>query len=272
MELKKLLQKLFHFLLTIFKCMKKTFFIIISLLFTVLLTHTAYAQTSTPKPTTSASPSVDESQVERIKDIVASRVAELNLVEKKGVLGKVISTTSTQITLEDINGDKRIIEIDELTKFKDPKNDDYGISDVKSNDSIGVIGLLNKAADRILARFVNTVTSIPEYFDGVVTETNAKNFQLTAVDADGKKKIIDIVTSTKTSSYTKEDGLIKSGFSKIKEGQRIYAAGFMDSKVDNQLNATRVIHFLDLIPSEQMLLHAQTTPPVKETPAPTQIP
>lgn len=257
----------------IFKCMKKIYPLIISSLLIMIIGGTAFAQTSSPTPTTSASPSVDESQVERIKDIVASRVAELNLVEKKGVLGKVISKTSTQITLEDINGDKRIIEIDELTKFKDPKNDDYGISDIESGNMIGVIGLLNKATDRILARLVNTATSIPEYFDGVVIEINSKNFQLTAADGNGKKKNIDIVTSTKTSSYTKEDGLIKSGFSKIKVGQRIYAAGFMDTKVEDQLNATRVIHFLDVLPSKQMLSHAQVTQPVEEkSPTPTKKP
>lgn len=241
------------------------------LFFTVSLARVISAQTTTvtPRPTSSASPAADEGQVERIKDIVASRVAELNLVEKKGVLGKVISATSTQITLEDVNKDRRIIEIDELTKFNDPDNDDFGISDIDPGDTIGVIGLLNKAADRVLARFVNTVATIPEYFEGVVFEIDAKNFQVTAVDENGKKRIIDVVTSTKTSSYGDEDGLAKSGFSKIEKGQRIYAVGFTDSKIKEQLNATRVIHFLDLAPSEKMLSHMGTSTP-EETPTPTE--
>lgn len=232
--------------------MKKLIIIFFTITSVFLLTQNAIAQSPSVKPTSSTSPSVDEDQVERIKDIVASRVAELNLVEKKGALGKVLTSTSTQVTLEDIQGNKQIIEIDELTKFKDPDNDDYGISDVNEGDVIGVIGLLNKAADRILARYINTVSAIPEYFDGIVTNVNSKNFQVTAVDENGSSKIIDIVTSTKTSLYGKDDGLIKSGFSKIEIGQRIYVAGFMDSKIDNQLNARRVIHFLDLSPSEKM--------------------
>lgn len=230
----------------------------------------AQSPTTSAKPTSSASPAADEDQVERIKDIVASRVAELNLVEKKGVLGKVIAATSTQITIEDINGDKRIIEIDELTKFNNPDDDDFGISDVDTGATIGIIGLLNKAADRILARFVNTVDSIPEYFEGVVTEIDEKNFQFRAVDENGKERTIDIVTSTKTSSYNDEDGLVKSGFSKIELGQRIYAAGFTDNKVKEQLNATRVIHFLELTPSEKMMSHADATEEPEESPTPTE--
>lgn len=249
----------------------KFFFLLLLVIFTLTaFTHGVSAQTKivTPKPTSNASPAADESQVERIKDIVASRVAELNLVEKKGVLGKVISATSTQVTLEDIHGDKRIIEIDELTKFNDPDKDDFGISDIDEGATIGVIGLLNKAADRILARFVNTVTTIPEYFEGVVIETDPKNFQVTTVDENGTKRTIDIVTSTKTSSYSEEDGLIKSGFSKIEEKQRIYTVGFSDSKVKGQLNATRVIHFLELAPSEKMMSHLNSQE-TEESPTPT---
>lgn len=230
----------------------KKFFLVLTIIFGVLiLTGNVQAQS----PTASTNPTEDEQQIEKIKDIVASRVAELNLVEKKGVLGTVFSNSSTQITLEDIAGDKRIIEIDEITKFNDPDNDDFGVSDIEEGQTIGVIGLLNKAADRILARYINVVNSVPEYFDGIVTEIDKKNFQAIAVDESGDERKIDIVTSTKTSLFTKEDGFIKSGFSKIAVGERIFAAGFTDSKDDTQLNATRVIHFPDLSPSEKMKMH-----------------
>ena len=191
-------------------------------------------------------------QIEKIKDLVASRVAELKLVEKRGILGKVFSATSTQITLTDSKKRKRIIDIDEITKFSDPADKPFGVSDIKQGNMLGIKGLFNKSSDRLLARSVEKVTSIPEYFEGAVVGLDKINFQLKAVDENGNKRVIDIVTSTKTNSFTTDGGQIKSGFSKIAVGERIFAAGFPDAKVKDQLNATRVTHFPELPLSVKM--------------------
>lgn len=252
--------------------MKKSF-ILIALILVLALPSISYAQTATisakPKVTTSPTSIGDSNQIEKIKDLVASRVAELKLVEKRGILGTVSNTTSTQITLTDLNNNRKIVDIDEITKFSDPESKEFGISDIKKGDVIGVIGLLNKGSDHVLARFVNTVSSIPTYFDGVITSVDKRNFVITAVDENGNKKLLDIETSTKLYSFTKDTDEIKSGFSKILPGQRIYAATFPDAKIPNQLNVDRLTHFPELMPSAKMRRYAETEAVSSATPTPT---
>lgn len=252
--------------------MKKISITIISI--AILLSPTIVrAQTATPtitpKITSSPTSIGDSSQIEKIKDLVASRVAELKLVEKRGILGTVSSTTSTSVTLVDLNNKRKIVDIDEITKFSDPESKEYGISDIKKGNVIGVIGLLNKGSDHLLARVISTVSTIPTYFDGIITNVDRRNFVITAVDEDGNKKLLDIETSTKLFSYTKETEEIKSGFSKITPGERIYAAGFPDSKVANQINIDRLTHYPELVPSSKMKRFAETEAVTSVTVAPT---
>lgn len=239
----------------------------------LLIPAEAYAQTASisakPKITTSPTSIGDSSQIEKIKDLVASRVAELKLVEKRGILGTVVTTTSTQITLTDIQNNRKIVDIDEITKFSDPDSKEFGISDIKKGRMIGVIGLLNKGSEHILARYVNTVSTVPTYFEGIITSVDKRNFAITAVDENGNKKLLDIETSTKLYSYTKEDDEIKSGFSKILPGQRVYAAGFPDSKISSQLNIDRLTHFPELPPSSKMKRFGETESVPSITPIPT---
>ena len=51
---------------------------------------------------------------------IASRVAQLKLVEKRGIIGEVTESTNVQITVTDSQNNTRFIDVDELTKFSDP--------------------------------------------------------------------------------------------------------------------------------------------------------
>jgi len=241
--------------------MKKLFLIIIIAYTAVLVPSYGYAQ--------NASPSAEADQkVKKIIDLVASSVAEQKLVEKIGILGNVSDSTSTKLTLVDGKNQKRIVDIDEITKFTDGTSKSFGVSDIKKDDLLGIIGLLNKGSSHILARFISKVNSIPEYFDGVVIDVDKKNFTLNAVDENGKKRLINVETSTKVSSYDRDNGQIKAGFSKIAVGQRVFAAGFADSKIKDQLNADRLIYFKDVPPSKKMQTFVSVTDAVSPTVTP----
>src|SRR3990167_5837024 len=113
-------------------------------------------------PVNAATPT-PENKNQEIKDQlisnIASRVAQLNLVEKRGIIGKVTEATNTQITLSDIKGDTRFVDVDELTKFSSPNaKGTFGISDITKDATVGILGLYNKESRRILARFVNVIT------------------------------------------------------------------------------------------------------------------
>ena len=155
-----------------------SYFIITSLLCSVIITP-SFASTPTPAPTstTPASEEVTENlstQINSLKEKIASRVAQLNLVEKRGVMGTVTEVKGMQITLVDPQGKTQIAEVDEITKFSSSSQSNYGISDIKKNDKLSIIGLYNKDSERILARFVQS-TTIPQFISGAITSIDDKN-------------------------------------------------------------------------------------------------
>lgn len=217
----------------------------------------ALTPTATPSATTKLTPTKkptqipEDTQIEKIKDLVASRVAELKLVDKRGILGYVKSTTSTQIILADLKNEELKVDVDELTKFESPSKDTFGISDIKKGDLLSVVGLYNKQTNRILARFAEIASNVPQNIEGVVLSKDSAEFTLNISTNEGKKKTVNIETSTKSFIY--EDGTTtKSGFSKILPGERVIIVGFADKTSTDQINAARIIHFPGMKLSEEL--------------------
>ena len=219
----------------------------------LLTVASAEAATSTPQDRT------QEIRDQLITNI-ASRVAQLKLVEKRGIIGKVSDVTNTQIAVTDLQNNTRFVDVDELTKFSNPAfKGTYGISDITKDSTIGILGLYNKESRRILARFVNTATT-PFIIHGGVALIDSENFSLSITTEEGKQITIDIENITRTSSYTSEDGYIRSGFSKIKENYNIIVTGVLSIKDKSKMTATRVVFFPEIPASPKvnsMLEHAQ---------------
>lgn len=220
-------------------------FIAILLLSITLLSaiqSAAFAQTSTPKP---AKQSVTDTLSEGITDLkekIASRVAELDLVEKKGIVGVATEVEDTQITLTDIYGETRIIDVDEITNFASPdEKASFGISDIETGTKISVLGLYNKETSRLLARFVNVV-SIPKYIVGSVTQTDEDEFRISVTGLDNVAYTVDVETSTTTQAYVDED-FERAGFSDIETGQNVFITGFEDEKDPSTISASRILIF-----------------------------
>ncbi len=242
---------------------RNTIILALILVFAAVLPSHAVTPTVSPTikatvtPSTSVSPTKkptqmpEDTQIEKIKDLVASRVAELKLVDKRGLLGYVSSTTGTQITMTDLKNEEVKVDVDELTKFESPSKDSFGISDVKKGDLLSVVGLYNKQTNRILARYAEIASNIPQNIEGVVLSKDSAEFTLNISTDEGKKKTVNIETSTK--SFTYEDGATtKSGFSKILPGERVIIVGFADKTDKTQINAARIIHFPGMKLSEAL--------------------
>ena len=232
--------------------MKTLYNFIIIIIFITVITiiignPSVLAQTKTPTPSPTPEITSEEKQqdtIEKIKNLVASRAAELKLVDKRGILGVVKRSSSSQIVIEDHKRNQRIIDIDELTKFVSSKAS-FGISDIKEGDKISIIGFYNKDTRRLRASFISLSASIPLDIEGVITSRNSREFTLTVVDTNGKTRTINIETSTKTNVWA-DNSFTKSGFSKILVGQRVLVIGFEDLKDKDTINASRIIHFVDL--------------------------
>ena len=207
------------------------------------------AHAATPTPTEKVTPTSKPSLVDTIsnlKDRIASRVAQLKLVDKRGVTGFVTETTSTQITLNDINNNTRYVDVDEITKFSSPSaSASFGISDLTKGTVVSVLGLYNKESRRINARFV-TVDSFPTTITGQVVSIDDEEGTFILAAEDKKQTTVDVQTVTKTSSYTKAGGTEKSGFSKITVGVRVFVSGYPDKKDRLKMIATRIILFPEL--------------------------
>ncbi|HEX7042420.1 MAG TPA: DUF5666 domain-containing protein [Patescibacteria group bacterium] len=228
-----------------------SFLISITLLFGA---GTLFAAT-TPTPTGSANQL--EQQINNLKERIASRVAQLKLVDKRGIMGNVTDVSDTQITVTDIQGDPRIIDVDELTKFSSPDSKgSFGISDIKKGETVGIIGLYNKESRHLLARWVD-VANNPIVVSGAVLSIDKDNYTFEVAMVDGKQWNIDVETPTKSNSYTKSGGTVRSGFSKLTEGQRVLIVGFVDKTDSKKIVASRITVFPDLPPNPKIALVKQ---------------
>ncbi len=245
--------------------MKKLFTLLfLTYIFSVLSLAKSYAATPTQQATANAATVTEEEQINKLKDRIASRVAELKLVERRGIIGTVTETSNIGLTLTDLQNNTRFVDVDELTKFASPSaKESFGISDINKGDTIGALGLYNKQTRRLLARFID-VLSLPKVINGVISAKDTNNYTVTIINNNQESLLIDIQTTTKTFSYTKSDGLIKSGFSKIKVGERIMVVGFTDQKDKTKIIPSRLIFFPELAKNPQIVLLPTETP--TETP------
>lgn len=229
--------------------MKKIIFFVLLSLF--LITPAVNAQTvkKAVTPTETPTPSVSDIE-ENLASKIASKVAQLKLVEKRGVVGKVTEVEGTQITFEDRSGKTRYGDVDELTNFYDSSAKEIGISDIKKNDLILVVGLYNKQSRRILAREIK-ITVLPRFINGVVVGVNEDEFSI-EVASEKEKIAVDVEKITKTYSYTADGEFGTSGFSKIKFRNNVVVFGYMDKEKKNRLIASKIIVFSDIPPNPKI--------------------
>ncbi len=210
--------------------------LLLLLLIPILFSIPALAQTKATTPTNT----VTQQQIDELKSKIASKVAELNLVEKRGVLGIVSDISDTQITLVNVNGEIKNIDVDELTKFYSSNKTSFGISDIKNGQTLGVLGLYNKDSRRILAREINDLSPLPKIEIGIISKIDKINYEVTLTKSDKTKSIYEIEDTTKTYLFS-NGNLQKSGFSKLTEGQTIVATGITDPGFKNKILTSRII-------------------------------
>lgn len=203
---------------------------------------------------TSASSAADQTlgqkldeKINELKTKIASTVASLNLVEKRGIIGIISDVNSNQITLTDTEGNTRFVDVDEITKFSSPSaKGSFGLTDLTKGTRVRVLGTYNKDTKRILGRFID-VTVDPVFISGQITDIDKKNIMLTVTAEDQKRTVLDIQVVTKITSYAKgTDDTEKYGFSKLQIGDRVTAIGYREKQDPSIISVTRIIDFIDM--------------------------
>jgi hypothetical protein len=207
------------------------------------LVFLGFANIALAAPT--ATPTVDQALIQQLGNEIASKTAQLNLVEKRGIIGIVTDSSASQITLTDTNGSTRFIDVDELTKFSSSANSSFGISDVKNGMTLGVLGLYNKQSRRILARDVDVMDVFPTIVFGEVSDIDKVNYEITILKANGGKAVAEIEDVTKTDSFT-GGTLVRSGFSKMQTAQTVSVMGFPDKQDSSKIMASQIIILSDI--------------------------
>jgi hypothetical protein len=245
--------------------MKKiTTSITITLFSFLLLSQPVFAQSVSPSATKTLNDKLNK-QINQLKEKIASRVSELNLVEKRGIIGNVTEVSGNKITIKDVLGDIRFIDVDELTKFSSTeKATSFGLSDLTKGTKISVIGLYNKQSKRLLGRFIRTSVD-PVVIQGTISSSNKADYQITITDAKQKQTVIDISTTTKMLTLTKDNELTKLGFSQIATGTRAMAIGYPDKKDPNLLVASRVLNLPTLPTNPEISVAPQASSAAKKT-------
>ncbi len=251
---------------------------IVTIPFARLAARQVYAVSPTPTqvqsgPTKAETKKDEESLKEKIsqlKDRIASRVTELKLVEKKGVIGTVKEASETKIKLEDVGGKTQFIDVDEITKFSSPAaagtKETFGISDIKKGTTVSVLGLYNKDSKRILARFINAVR-LPTFTKGTISKIDKKNFAITVKKENKKEIIVDVENSTTIVQVSREGEMVRSSFSKLTTDDIVHIVAYPDKKEEDRFSGIRILVLSALLETEKN----QTTPQptTKKTISPT---
>jgi hypothetical protein len=250
--------------------MNKSLVTLLTFLFLNLTVSQSFALTPTTAPTGTLTPTTPPKTTEEpksmgvlkdLKDQIASRVAQLNLVEKKGIIGIIQSISGTQITITDVNNQQRFIDVDELTKFSSPDvKTSFGLSDLSKGTVIDVLGLYNKQTKHTLARFINVVTP-PQFLQGEIASIDGTGFVITVISDKGILTPVDVENITKTFLHSKEDGLQKAGFSKIETGKQIVVIGFPDKKNPKRILASRILVFPEVAKNPRIIIPQQAINP-----------
>lgn len=229
-------------------------------LLTILAIPFAYvdAQTDTPEITPTISSKVDD-----LKERLATRVAELRQTSRKAIYGTVSAVTVTTLTVDTQQKAMKIELTDDIEVFQiiRGKRTTLSTDDIDKNDIVTVTGDYDATIDILKADTIFIESTVKQIrVHGIINSINKSNNSFTITGVDGEKYTIDVETTTKTNTWDNSE-IVKTGFSRLEEGQFVSVLGNPDTKDESFINASRILHFT---------MTGTTTPtPTLETPTST---
>lgn len=220
-------------------------FIMISITVTFMTSACVLAanETTTPVPT-----DIKLKQIDELKERLATKVAELQQLQRKAVFGVVKAVSVSNFTLETQTKDIKIELPDEIKIYQiiSGKRTQLTIDDLAKEDVVTVFGNYDSTLDLLKAKVIFIQGKIPTRISGVVKEVNKTDFTVSLSTVEGTSYLVDIEAFTKSFVWDKEKGLTKIGFSKINIGDIIHVLGTPVPKKDNRISANRILDLTDL--------------------------
>lgn len=184
---------------------------------------------ASPSPTTSSSPTekplpVSSATLEKAKELkekVASKIAELKVLSKRGVIGTIKSIKDTSIILTS-NGKDITIDTDDTTKItllQKGKRSTLKLSDLKNDQIILVWGQYNKDQETLKAKQILSRVFSQDVI-GTVKSIDKDNLTV-LVKNDNKEQTFTITSATKK-ALKKDRNLTKAETTDISVGDYIH--------------------------------------------------
>lgn len=206
---------------------------LIVLLFVLLCIKPVSAATSTPS-----------SNLDDLKERLATKVAELRTTEKRAMFGSVKSITLTTLVLETKIKDVKIELPDEIAVYQylKGKRTKLAIDDAAKGDIVTVYGDYDTTLELLKGTYVLIQKASPIRVSGVVDGIDRSDYSLNLKTGTGQTYTIDIETTTKISRWDKTNKFTKSGFSKMVAGETIHVVGTAVPKKENRISAVKILN------------------------------
>jgi hypothetical protein len=203
------------------------------------------AVAATPTATGSAGTPAPTSQLENLKERLATKVAELRQSQKKAIYGKIKATSVSTITVETKTSDVKIELTDGITVFQEikGKRTELTTEDLAKDDNVVVFGDYDTGLDLLKAKVIVIQAAPLVRISGVVSEIDKKEFTVAIVTKEDVTYIVDIEKTTAMFEFDKTQGVVKGGFSRLQNGVTAHIVGTAVPKEENRISAGR---FLDM--------------------------
>ncbi len=213
------------------------------------------AQTATPEPTeaTATESSNISKEVQKLKDNLVNKVAQIQKKELRVVVGKVTDVASASIKVTSEDATVYTVALDDVvTKYYSLKNGvkkDLEGSDIAKDDYVIVAGIVSGTKVTANSIYVDTQVILGT---GSVATIDKIDFSLVVNSFNRIRYTIDVESATKiTLLDSKTLELEAAGFSKIKEGDAVHFVLKVtgEEKEKNRYSAQKML----IIPQEYFL-------------------
>jgi len=216
--------------------MKKIVLIAAALLFTT----SVYAQ-DVATPSATATPSAS-TQLENLKDRLASAASTLAQSQKRAVFGTVTNTSVSTITVETPTKDIKVelADVVKVAQMLKGVRTALTTDDVSKGDVVTVFGDYDSTLDLLKGSVIFIEGTVPSRINGTISAVSKKDYTITITDASGTPWVVDIETATKNMLWDNVNGTTKGAFSKYTVGDAAFVLETAE-KTPNRVSALRVL-------------------------------
>lgn len=222
--------------------------IIVILTLCTSLQVSVYAQSNVPDTAKSPTPEADSEEdslikqrIDDLKERLATRVAQLQLVNKRGFYGILKDKTDTKFTLTYKESSQPVATDTETTLYSKSlkgKKTETDLDSLDPGQTIVVFGTLDIDQKTIIAQTI-IAQELPTVYYGIVTSIDTTDGSFAVKDSE--TTTFDYEINTTCMRYSGESELESCGLSKIEVGDTVIVHATADSQNLNSAKALRIV-------------------------------